>query len=210
MSLLPFAASDYSRTMTTGDSLDIVLILGSVRSGRQGIRAARFLQTSLSERGHAVTLVDPVEVQLPLLDKMYKEYPKGTAPEPLERLATLYRAADAFVVVSAEYNHSVPPALSNLLDHFLEEYFFRPSAIVCYSGGAFGGVRAAMQLRAMLSELGMSSIPSVLPIPTVQKALDEHGVPQDQALPRRFARFATELEWYARALREARRQGVPR
>jgi NAD(P)H-dependent FMN reductase len=210
MSLLPFAASDYSRTMTTGDSLDIVLILGSVRSGRQGIRAARFLQTSLSERGHAVTLVDPVEVQLPLLDKMYKEYPKGTAPEPLERLATLYRAADAFVVVSAEYNHSVPPALSNLLDHFLEEYFFRPSAIVCYSGGAFGGVRAAMQLRAMLSELGMSSIPSVLPIPSVQKALDEHGVPQDQALPRRFARFATELEWYARALREARRQGVPR
>lgn len=210
MSLLPFAASDYSRTMTTGDSLDIVLILGSVRSGRQGIRAARFLQTSLSERGHAVTLVDPVEVQLPLLDKMYKEYPKGTAPEPLERLATLYRAADAFVVVSAEYNHSVPPALSNLLDHFLEEYFFRPSAIVCYSGGAFGGVRAAMQLRAMLSELGMSSIPSVLPIPNVQNALDEHGVPQDQALPRRFARFATELEWYARALREARRRGVPR
>ena len=44
----------------------------------------------------------------------------------------MYRAADAFVV-SGEYNHSIPPALSNLLDHFLEEYFWRPSAIVCYS-----------------------------------------------------------------------------
>ena len=72
---------------------------------------------------------------------MYKEYEKGKAPAVLERFALLYRAADAFIVVSGEYNHSIPPALSNLLDHFLEEYFFRPSAIVCYSAGAFGGVR---------------------------------------------------------------------
>src|SRR5687768_12045752 len=98
--------------------LKIVVIYGSVRSGRRGIKAARFVERQLSERGHEVTLVDPLEHPLPLLDKMYKEYPKGSAPENLERLATLYRAADAFVIVTGEYNHSVPPALSNLLDHF--------------------------------------------------------------------------------------------
>ena len=81
----------------------------------------------------------------------------------LERLAGLIKAADGFIIVSGEYNHSIPPALSNLLDHFLEEYFWRPSAIVCYSAGPFGGVRAAMQLRAMLCELGTPSIPSLLP-----------------------------------------------
>src|SRR5437870_10174657 len=102
---------------------------------------------------------------------MYKEYPPGTAPGDLERLATIIKAADAYVVVSAEYNHSVPPALSNLLDHFLEEYFFKPSAIVCYSAGGYGGVRAAMQLRAMLAEMGMSSIPSILPFPKAQEML---------------------------------------
>src|SRR5262249_4024180 len=96
-----------------------------------------------------------------LLDRMYKEYPRGHGPDPLESLAALYRSADAFVVVSGEYNHSVPPALSNLLDYFLEEYFWRPSAIVCYSAGQLGGVRAAMQLRATLCELGMPSIPSL-------------------------------------------------
>ena len=64
-----------------------------------------------------------MELQLPLLDRMYKEYPKGEAPENLENLARLYRQADGFVVVSGEYNNSIPPALSNLLDHFLEEYF---------------------------------------------------------------------------------------
>ena len=112
--------------------------LGSVRQERRGIRVARYVERRLIERGHAVTVIDPTDVRLPLLDRMYKEYPKGSAPPQLEALATLYRAADAFVIVSAEYNHSIPPALSNLLDYFLEEYFWRPSTIVCYSGGQFG------------------------------------------------------------------------
>ena len=187
----------------------MVLLVGSVRSDRQGIRAARFVERSLTARGHDVTLVDPVVLQLPLLDRMYKEYPKGQAPVALETLAVLYRAADAFVVVSGEYNHSIPPALSNLLDYFIEEYLWRPSGIVCYSGGAFGGVRAAMQLRAMLCELGMPSIPSLLPIPKIQDVFDGDGRTLDPAMDRRFARFASELEWYASALHAARAQGVP-
>jgi len=189
--------------------LKIAVLVGSVRSDRQGIKAARFVECSLMARGHEITLVDPVELQLPLLDRMYKEYPKGTAPAMLEQLASLYRAMDAFVVVSGEYNHSIPPALSNLLDHFLEEYLWRPSAIVCYSAGAFGGVRAAMQLRAMLCELGMPSISSLFPIPKIQSALDNDGRPLDAAVGRRFERFASELEWYGEALRDRRRSGVP-
>lgn len=189
--------------------LNLVIIFGSVRSDRQGIKAAKFVQRQLAERGHSVTLVDPMEYQLPLLDRMYKEYAPGTAPEQLERLAALYRAADGFVIVSAEYNHSAPPALVNLLDHFLEEYFFRPSAIVSYSGSSFGGVRAASHLRDMLAELGMASIPSQFPIPKIHTAFDDAGVPADTAYLRRFDRFASELEWYAEALKTARRAGLP-
>src|SRR5205814_8010541 len=166
--------------------LKIATLVGTVRRDRQGIKAARFVERALTMRGHEVTLVDPVELRLPLLDRMYKEYAKGRAPEPLEMLATVYRGADAFVVVSGEYNHSIPPALSNLLDHFLEEYFWRPSAIVCYSSGGFGGVRAAMQLRAMLCELGMPSIPSLFPIPKIQDAFGATGDVPDPKLERRF------------------------
>jgi NAD(P)H-dependent FMN reductase len=190
-------------------TLDILVFYGSVRSDRQGIKAARFIVNQCGERGHQVSLVDPMEERLPLLDRMYKEYPKGQAPEGLERLANRIRGADAFIVVSGEYNHSIPPALSNVLDHFLEEYFWRPSAIVSYSAGAFGGVRAAMQLRAMLGELGTPSIPSIFPVPRVQDAFDNDGTPRDPAYPRRIGRFLDELEWYARALREARKGGVP-
>ena len=69
--------------------MKFVVMAGSVRSDRQGIKAARFVESTLGARGHDVTLVDPCEIQLPLLDRMYKEYPKGQAPEALERLATL-------------------------------------------------------------------------------------------------------------------------
>ncbi|MGU3418609.1 NADPH-dependent FMN reductase [Methylobacterium sp. D54C] len=190
-------------------ALTVPVILGSVRTDRIGIRAARFLIAQLESRGHAAPLVDPAELALPLLDRMYKEYPAGTAPEPLQRCADLFRRADAFLVVTAEYNHGVPPALSNTLDHFLKEYFWRPSAICCYSAGQFGGVRAAMPLRAMLAEMGMSSIPSLLPIPRLQKVIDPQGVPAEPWLSAAAGRFLDELEWHAEALRDRRRGGTP-
>jgi len=190
-------------------TLHFVILYGSVRETRQGIKAARFIVDQLGRRAHATTLVDPRERRLPLLDRMYKEYKKGEAPPVLEKLAETYRAADGFVLVSGEYNHGIPPALKNLLDHFLEEYFFRPSAIVCYSAGAFGGVRAPMQLRMTLGELGMPSIPSIFPIPHVQDAFDDCGRAKQPVFEQRVTRFLTELEWYAEALRRARQLGTP-
>ena len=190
-------------------SLHFAVFYGSVRSERQGIKYARFLNTQLATRGHQVSFVDPLEYRLPFLDKMYKEYAAASAPDPLPQLAQILHAADGFLIVSGEYNHSIPPALKNLLDHFLEEWFWRPSAIACYSAGAFGGVRAAMQLRATLGELGMPSIPSIHPMPRVQDQFDEDGTPRDPAHLRRVGRFLDEFEWYAQALRTARAGGVP-
>ena len=184
--------------------LDIVVFYGSVRSARQGIKAARFIAARCRARGHSVHLVDPLDHPLPLLDRMYKEYRAGEAPDVLQGLADIVAPADGYIVVSGEYNHTVPPALSNLMDHFLEEYFFKPSAIVCYSAGSFGGVRAAMTLRAMLAEMGMPSIPSLLPVPRVQSAFDEDGTPGDDAWYKRADRFLDEFEWYANALKQAR------
>lgn len=190
-------------------SLRLAVILGSVRRERIGIRVARYAVTALRERGHEVTLVDPLEYDLPLLDLRYADYDAGTAPETLERLAGVLREADGFVLVSAEYNNSIPPALSNLLDHFVAEYAHKPSAIVCYSAGPFGGVRAAMQLRAMTAQLGMSSIPSLLPCPVAHEMFAEDGMPTGPRPGKSGARFFAELEWYAQALKAARAAGLP-
>ncbi|HEB47288.1 MAG TPA: NADPH-dependent oxidoreductase [Candidatus Pacearchaeota archaeon] len=189
--------------------LKAAVILGSVREGRQGIKAARFIENALKARKWDVIMVDPIEYKLPLLEKRYQDYEKGKAPKALEKLAKIFKEADAFVIITAEYNHLAPPALTNLLDHFMEEYFFRPSAIVSYSMGGFGGVRAASHLRDMLAELGMPAIPSGFPISKIQDALDENGKPSDEKMNQRIKKFLDELEWYSKALKEARKKGLP-
>src|SRR5207237_9371252 len=103
---------------------------------------------------------------------------------------------------TGDNNHGIPLGLKHLLDHFLEEYFFRPSAIVCYSAGQFGGVRAAMQLRMTLAELGMPSIPSLLAVPRISDALTPAGEPTNPGFEKRSERFFREFEWYAEALRQ--------
>jgi len=186
------------------------VILGSVRSNRQGIKAARYIIDKIAARGDEPILVDPCEIKLPLLDRMYKEYPKGEAPAVLEELANLFRRADGFVIVSAEYNQCVPPALKNTLDYFLEEFFWRPSAILSYSAGRFGGVRAAVALRTILSEMGMPSVPSVLSIPTIGSALTEEGTATEKWIDQAAGRFLDEFVWYVKALKRQREaEGTP-
>jgi len=190
--------------------LTIPILYGSVRHDRAGIRAAHWVMAALTARGHEPVLIDAAALGLPLLDRMYKEYTPGTAPAPLDELAALYARADGFLVVSGEYNHAAPAALKNLLDIFLEEYFWRPSGIVCYSAGQFGGVRAAMQLRMTLAELGMSSVPSLMPIPRIAEAIDEQGRARTAALDASRDRFLDEFLWYAEAMAVKRSAGTPR
>jgi len=189
--------------------LNIALIYGSVRTERQGIKAARFLYNMLQERGHGVTLLDPKELNLPMLDYMYKEYEPGKAPENIQQAGNTLQDADAFVVLTGEYNHSLPPALKNLLDHYQTEYFFKPSGIASYSAGNFGGVRAAIQLRIILGELGTPAVSSMLTFPVVQELFDEQGGVQDKKFIPRTERFIDELEFYAIALKEQRSKGTP-
>ena len=184
--------------------MNIAVIYGSVRSGRQGIKAAKFIVKKLEERNHEVTLVDPLEFKLPFLDKMYKEYDEGKAPELLEKLAQILKKADGYIIVSAEYNHSVPAALKNLIDYFMEEYFYKPSGIVTYSAGPFGGVRVAVHLRAILGEVGTVSIPSMFPISKVQSSFDDDGNALDEAYDKRIKKFLDEFDWYLNALKAAR------
>jgi len=175
--------------------LNIAVIYGSARKARQGIKAARFVLRKLEQRGHDARLVDSLEYPHPFLDQMYKEFEENTASPAMETVAGILAAADGYIIVSAEYNHSIPAALKNLLDHYQSEYLYKPSGIVTYSAGPFGGVRALVNLRAILAELGTPSIPSAFPVSHIHKAFDDDGNPLDQA-----------YEWYGHALKRARIQ----
>lgn len=183
------------------------VIYGSARSARQGIKAARFIVRQLEARGHAVTLLDTAVYQLPLLDRMYKEYASGEAPEPMRAVAEALAAADGFVIVAGEYNHSIPSALKNLLDHYQAEYLYKPSAIVTYSAGPFAGVRGLVNLRGIMAELGSPAIPSAFPVSRVGQAFDDDGVALDKAYDERVGKFLDEYAWYLRAMKAERERG---
>jgi len=187
-----------------------LVFYGSYRRDRQGIKVARFLIDQLHQRGHTVVFADAMEYDFGILDRMYKEFEPGQAPAKMTELANHIREADGFVVVAGEYNHSIQPGLSNLMDHFLEEYFFRPAGIVAYSPGSVGGMRAAMQLRAFLAEMGMVTISTIFSIPKLGSALDQAGLLQDESLTKKVEQFLDELEWYQTALQQQRTQhGTP-
>jgi chromate reductase len=109
------------------------------------------------------------------------------------------------VLVSPEYNHSPPPALLNFLDHFgSARYAYKPSAICTYSAGPFGGVRAAMQLRALTGELGCIAVSAMFAGPQVQNSLDEAGKPvgpNGDLLVGQMANVGKQLAWVGTAFK---------
>ena len=190
----------------------ILVFYGSYRSDRTGIRLARYVTEGFAARGNAAELIDAQAVGLPMLDRMYKEYPKGQAPEAMETLAGKLRQADGFVFVAGEYNWGVQPGLKNLTDHFLEEWFWRPAAVASYSAGRIAGARANLAWHGILSEMGMVVVSSTLMVGPVTAALDEAGTPTGEggaALSRAFPRFAADLEWWAEAARSQRERRAP-
>ena len=189
----------------------ILVFYGSYRSDRQGIRLADYLVRGFADRGAAPELIDAKALDLPMLDRMYKEYPAGAAPPGLEALAGKIRGADAFVFVTGEYNWGVQPGLKNLTDHFLEEWFWRPAAIASYSAGRLGGARGGMAWHGTLSEMGMVVVSSTLAVGNIGHALDGDGHPTGDggaALAHAFPRFADDLAWWTAAARAQRARGA--
>ena len=190
----------------------ILVFYGSYRSDRMGIRLANFIVERLRAHGDDVELIDAKAVGLPMLDRMYKEYPKGQAPERLEKLAGQIRDADGFVFVTGEYNWGIQPGLKNLTDHFLEEWFWRPAAIASYSAGRFAGARAATAWHGTLSEMGMVVVSTTIAVGPIAPALSADGQPTGEggkALEFAFPRFAEDLAWWIEAAKAQRQRRKP-
>ncbi len=190
----------------------ILVLYGSYRSNRMGIRLADFIVAGLRARGESAEFVDAKMIGLPMLDRMYKEYPAGSAPPAMEALAAKIRAADAFIFVVGEYNWGTQPGLKNLTDHFLEEWFWRPAAIASYSAGRLSGVRSGTLWHGTLSEMGMVVISSTLAVGPISHTLSASGEPigeVGQGLQIAFSRFADDLAWWTEAAKSQRARKAP-
>jgi NAD(P)H-dependent FMN reductase len=190
----------------------ILVLYGSYRSDRLGIRLAEYIVAGLRARGDEPELIDAKSVGLPMLDRMYKEHAPGSAPPAMEDLAAKIRSADAFVFVTGEYNWGVQPGLKNLTDHFLEEWFWRPAAIASYSLKRISGARANLAWHGTLSEMGMVVISSTLAVGPITDTLTADAQPTGEAgraLERAFGRFADDLAWWTEAAKAQRARKLP-
>jgi NAD(P)H-dependent FMN reductase len=190
----------------------ILVLYGSYRSDRLGIRLAEYVVARLRARGAEPELIDAKSIGLPMLDRMYKEYAPGSAPPVMEELAAKIRSADAFVFVTGEYNWGVQPGLKNLTDHFLEEWFWRPAAIASYSIRRIAGARANVAWHGTLSEMGMVVVSSTLTVGSIAETLTADAEPSGeggQALERAFGRFAEDLAWWTEAAKAQRSRRPP-
>ena len=172
------------------------------------IRVAKACMAQLCKK-HDITLIDPLEMSLPKPFKPHFSYAEKKAPVELENLARSIEDADGYVMISPEYNHSMSPALSDLLNHFGSSLFsYKPSAIVTYSAGQWGGVRAAVNMRTFLSELGCLPVSAMVHLPKAHETLQEDGTFTNEKDIQRwneyFGRTFTQLEWWGTAARHQR------
>ncbi len=181
--------------MSIDKPLRLEVIVGSVREGRFApVVADWFVRRANADAAFDTAVLDLAHTPLPA--------DLNTTPEVLayrERLA----AADAFVVITSEYNHGYPGVLKTALDSAKFEWRAKPIAFVSY-GGLSGGLRATEQLRQVVAEIHMVSIRETVSFHQAKKKFDVNGETTDGAAIDAADRMLHQLAWWARVLRDAR------
>lgn len=187
--------------------LHLAVIVGSVREGRFGPVVSGWFAEEARQYGEfEVDVIDLAEAEheLPIA------FPEFGAPLPPtvqavhSGLSRRLEAADAFVIVTPEYNHSFPAPLKNTIDWFRDEWRAKPAGFVSY-GGMAGGQRAVEQLRQVFAELHAVTVRETLSFHMAWQRFDEDGRPRDAEGSSAAAKgMLRQLQWWASALREAR------
>jgi NAD(P)H-dependent FMN reductase len=183
------------------EQLQIAVIIASVREGRGAALVANWFTGQARERE---------DMHLDVIDLLETPPPArlgATGPETDERLGKLsprLEAADAFVVITCEYNKSFPASVKDLIDWHFTQWQAKPVAFVSY-GGISGGLRAVEHLRLVFSEVHAATIRDGVVFPNYWEKFGPNGCPTD---PERFGAAAKtmldQLAWWATALRTAR------
>lgn len=183
-----------------------LLVVGSVRLGRQSHKIASYLEQLFREYdGIEVEILDLIDYPLPMMEERY-----GILPNPSELVREVgerIRAADAAILVSPEYGGSFSGVLKNAIDLFGRQLSDKPIGVVTTSGGKLGGVNASHHLQNLILSIRSFPMPQKLLVPMIQDAFDENGQPIGAELAKGSELFIGEFLEFASAI-TARRRGV--
>lgn len=199
------ASAAASAALREDAPLRVAVIIGSVREGRQGPAVADwFLGAARAVGGLELDCIDLADVDLPLVMPGWGGSPDPAAAAALARVSPRLAAAEAFVVITPEYNHSFPASLKNLIDWHGDEWRAKPAGFVSY-GGIGGGLRAVEQLRQVFAELHGMTVRDSVSLHGPWSGLGPDGLPRDTAVAEGALKgMLGQLSWWGRALRAAR------
>ncbi|MFI0349951.1 NADPH-dependent FMN reductase [Actinomadura sp. 9N407] len=190
--------------MTVTGPLNFAIIVGSTRDRRFGPTVAEWFAGEAGRRTDIdLDVVDLAEIALPGV-LAADDAGSSEVPEPVRALGERLARADAFVIVTPEYNRSFPASLKTAIDWYVDEWQAKPVGFVSY-GGVSGGLRAVEQLRQVFAELHVVAVRNTVSFHSCRDRFDDRGRPIDEAGCRAAAEsLLDQLTWWARTLRDAR------
>lgn len=184
--------------------MNLTVIIASTRPGRAGLPIANwFLERAKTDGRWDVVVADLKEVNLPILDEPKHPRFQQYEHEHTKRWSAIVAAADAFVIVTPEYNFSPPPALVNALDFVFREWQHKPAAFVSY-GGVSGGIRSVQATKLILTSLKIMPIPEAVTIPFFAKMMNEGVFAGSEELEKAIKPMLDELHKWAVACKTMR------
>lgn len=197
-------------TPTINFMLNIPVILGSVRDGRQSIFAAKLIVSKLQEAGIQTQLVDFKDLPLPFYDnekmpvELYPNYPY----ENVMKWSKIAQEANGFVIIVPEYNHGYSGVLKNALDWLFKEFDRKPVGLVGVSSGTIAGARAVEQLRPIIENFTMFALRETVMFGKVGELFDEAGSLKDDKLLPNINGMIKALVFMAEAIKKAKEKGM--
>ncbi|CAM5265897.1 NADPH-dependent oxidoreductase OS=Streptomyces alboniger OX=132473 GN=CP975_11105 PE=4 SV=1 [Streptomyces alboniger] len=193
-------------TATTShpSALRVAVVVGSTREGRFAPVVTQWIKGHLDQRDDMdVDVVDLAETPLPTVLPAFGRPPAPGTEEALALVTPRLAAADAFVFITAEYNHSYPASLKNAIDWHNEQFHAKPIGFVSY-GGLSGGLRAVEHLRVVMAELHATTIRDTVSLHNAWGQFGEGGRSSDPASDAAVKSMLDQLAWWAQALRDAK------
>ncbi|MBV9951414.1 MAG: NAD(P)H-dependent oxidoreductase [Acidimicrobiia bacterium] len=194
--------------------LDLKIIIGSTREGRSADQVHPWVvERARAHEAFDVEVLDLRDWPLPMFAETIQtvgDFRDPTYSDPIvKRWNQTIKAADAFLFITTEYNHSVPGVLKNAIDSVFVSYGFRnkPSATVSYSNSLVGGARAIEHLAHMIIEADGVPLRNTVPVGRVLQAFDEDGMPHDPMTDVSLGIVLDDLAWWGTALQKARADG---
>lgn len=194
--------------------LKLKVIIGSTRPGRNAESVARWIEPTLASRAEfEVETLDLRDWPLPFFHETIAsvgDFANPTYSAPLvKKWNDKIGEADAFVIVTPEYNHSIPGELKNAIDSVFFSFRFRqkPVAFVGYSLSPTAGARAVEHLTQIMVETEAIPVRTTTLVPSVTNAFDAEGAPKDPALKVTLEAMLDDLAWLGNAMQAARAAG---